>query len=128
MSLQNAKLIKKISSEKYPLLIALGFFLITSYIAFFHHNYWVIDQDGIFFLKVGEQILQGDWKNVLLTNIPVGGPIFFATLNLFFNDGFSLMKLISVLSGTGTVFVVYYITKNIFNSKIAFSNDFMASS
>jgi len=105
--------------EKYPLLITVCFFLITSYVAFFHHNYWTFDQDGIYYLIEGKEILSGNGKNVGLPDAPAGGPIVYAVLNLLFDDGFALMKAISVLSGTGMVFFSYYTIKNIFNSKIA---------
>lgn len=106
-----------IISQKYPLLVATTFLIVTLYVAFFYHNYWIVDQDGILLLKAGEQIINGDGKNVHLFDVPIGGPVFYATLNLVFNDGFALMKLISIISGCGTVLLVFFIIKNIFNYK-----------
>lgn len=108
-----------IKTEKYPILITCCFFIITVYVAFYYHLYWTFDFDGIPYLKAGEEILLGNGKNVGLPDASVGGPIIYATLNLFFNDGFSVMKAISIFSGTGLVFFSYYIIRNIFNSKIA---------
>jgi 4-amino-4-deoxy-L-arabinose transferase-like glycosyltransferase len=108
-----------INSNRYPLIITLGFFLIFSYITFFHHNYWWSDVDGIFYLLKGEQILSGDGHNVILIDSPVGGPIFYASVNSFFDDGFLVMKTIALLSCTGIVFVSFYIIKNIFSFKVA---------
>ena len=105
--------------EKYPLLITLCFFVICAYVSFFHHSYWTFDQDGIYYLIEGKEILSCNGKNVGLPDAPAGGPIIYAVLNLLFADGFALMKAISVLSGTGMVFFSYYTIKNIFNSKIA---------
>lgn len=66
-----------ISSNKYPLIITLGFFLIFSYIAFFNHNYWSED-DGMYYLQLGEQILEGDGKNVKTVNTSIGGAVVYA--------------------------------------------------
>jgi 4-amino-4-deoxy-L-arabinose transferase-like glycosyltransferase len=107
------------SVEKYPLLITLCFFVICAYVSFFHHNYWTFDQDGIAYLWAGNEILADNGKNVGLPNAPIGGPVIYSALNLIFNDGFSVMRAISVISGTGMVFFSYYIIRNIFNSKIA---------
>ena len=48
-----------VSTNKYPLLITLGFFLVFAYVAFFNHNYWS-EVDGIYYFHAGEQILDGD--------------------------------------------------------------------
>ena len=108
-----------ISSNKYPLIITLGFFLIFSYITFFHHNYWWSDVDGVFYLQTGEQILDGDGINVRVSQAPVGGPILYASLNSFVDNGFLTMKTIALLSCTGIVFVSFYIIRNIFSFKVA---------
>jgi len=102
-----------------PVLITIVFFLVTSYIAAFHHNYWILDHDGQIYLDVGKQILSGNGNNVKLHNALVGGPVFYAFVDQFFNNGFGVMKSIAVLSATGSVFFSYYIIKNIFNRKVA---------
>jgi 4-amino-4-deoxy-L-arabinose transferase-like glycosyltransferase len=107
-----------VSTNKYPLLITLGFFLVFAYVAFFNHNYWS-EVDGIYYFQSGEQILDGDGYNVNTADAPVGGPILYAQLNSFFNDGFFTMKIISLLSVTGIVFLSYYIMRNMFSFKIA---------
>ena len=102
-----------------PILITIGFFLITLYVASFHHNYWILDHDGQIYLDVGKEILAGNGENVKLHNALVGGPVFYAFVDQFFNNGFAVMKSIAVLSATGSVFFSYDIIKNIFNQKIA---------
>ena len=105
---------------KHHILIALGFFIITSYVAFFHHTYWTIfDQDGLVYLVGGKQILNGDAANVQFVNAGPGGPVLYAVLDSIFHDGFFVVKLVSLLSGTGIVFFSYYIIKNIFDEKVA---------
>ena len=108
-----------ISSNKYPLIITLGFFLIFSYITFFHHNYWWSDVDGVFYLLTGDQILNGDGHNVHIIDAPVGGSILYASIGSLLDDGFLAMKIIALLSCTGIVFVSFYIIRNIFSFKIA---------
>ena len=98
-----------IVKNKYPILVTIAFFLITSYVAAFHHNYWVIDHDGTITLHIGEEILAGNGKNTALFNAPVGGPIIYASLKSFFDDGFNLLKSIAVFSASGAVFFSYYI-------------------
>ena len=119
MYLQHKHFKNSILEQKIPILVTLAFFLITSYVAAFHHNYWIIDHDGIITLHIGEEILAGNGKNVILLNAPVGGPVIYAFLNLFFDDGFNLLKSIAVISASGAVFFSYFILKNIFNRKIA---------
>jgi len=108
-----------ILKNKYPILVTIAFFLITSYVAAFHHNYWVVDHDGQNYLHAGQEILAGNGNNVKLHNAPIGGPVIYAFLNQFFDNGFGVMKSIGVLSASGSVFFSYYILNNIFNRKIA---------
>ena len=105
-------------SKKIPIIITLTYFIVFSYVSFFHHNYW-FEADGIFFLNWGNQILNGDGENVVVPNASVGGPILYAYLTTIFGDAFLVIKSISILGCTGIVFLSYFITKNIFNSKIA---------
>ena len=119
---QNEKsknVINLLNSNKYPLVITLGFFLIFAYITFFHHNYWWSDVDGVFYLLKGEQILSGDGHNLRISQAPVGGPLLYTSLTSYFDDGFLIMKIIALLSCTGIVFVSFYIIRNIFNFKVA---------
>ena len=64
MSLQRSDFKNSISEKKIPILITIAFFLITSYVAAFEHNYWIIDHDGQHYLNGGEEILAGNGKNV----------------------------------------------------------------
>jgi len=118
ISFSLSSLILVLESNKYPLVITLGFLLLLSYVTFFHHHY-LINHDGIFYLRAGEQILEGNGVNVKVSNAPVGGPILYAFLDQFLNNGFITLKLISLFSGTAIVFFSYYIVRNVSNSKIA---------
>ena len=115
---KNNLIINFISSNKYPLIITLGFFLVFSYITFFHHNYWS-EIDGIFYLKIGEQILSGGGHNVQVIDAPIGGSVLYASIDSFVDDGFLVMKIIALLSCTGIVFISFYIIRNIFSFKVA---------
>ena len=107
------------SEKKFPFLITFVFFIITVYVAFGVHNYWTFDHDGIQYLNEGKEILKGNGKNVGLPDAPAIGTVIYAGLANLFGDGFSVMKAISVLSGTGIVFFSYYIARNVFDSKTA---------
>ena len=108
----------KMSDHKYPLLVTLSFFLVLLYVTFFLNDY-IKDGDFFHYFIYGKQILNGNGKDVALFNAGPGGPIFYATLNSFFNNPFLIAKIISLLSGAGIVFFSYYIIKNIFDHKKA---------
>ena len=114
---QRIKSRRSYNIDKYSIIITVCFFLAASYVAFFHHNYWTFDVDGIYYLLAGQEILSGNEENVVMLHSPVGGSILFASLNLVFNDGFSVIKAISVLSATGMVFFSFYIIRNVFDTK-----------
>ena len=106
--------------KKLSLILTISFLIITAYIAFFHHTSWIVDQDGMMYLHAGEEILQGNGKNIKLFDAPYGGPIFFAFVNSFFNEGFVVMKIISLLAGSGSVYLAYKILNNVTKSRTAF--------
>ena len=108
MILQRTNFIKSIYLQKYPLLITLVFFLIIVSVDIFYHHYW-FENDGIYFFRIGEQILAGEGENIKTPDAPVGGTVIYGILNLILKDGFTTVKIISVLSGTGIVFLSYYI-------------------
>ena len=112
--------INKLYENKFPILITIGFFLMMSYLAFFHNIIWGgYDTDGIHYLNFGKAILEGNGMDVKVLNGQVGGPVLFAFLESIIPDAFSTMKTIAVLSGSGIVLLSFFITKNIFNYKIA---------
>lgn len=104
--------------KKFAIIVTIGFFFTMMYVSIFHHMYFY-ETDGMHYLQAGEQIIHGDKNNVKLFDAPIGGPVFYATLNEFVDNGFILLKMISLLSITGVVFFSYFIVKNIFNQKIA---------
>jgi len=53
--------INKLYENKFPVLITIGFFLMMSYLAFFHNIIWGgYDTDGIHYLNFGKAILEGN--------------------------------------------------------------------
>ena len=111
MNFQNTVFGNKITSQKYPLLITLSFFIIISCIAFSQNNF-LKDGDFILFTLKGEQILFGDREGVKLMTAPAIGPVIYAIVNLLVDDIFITGKIVALLSGTGIVFFfVLYNTK-----------------
>ena len=109
-----------LKSSKYAILITIGFFLVTTCVSFFYHDFWTIfDQDGLIYLSGGQQIIAGVGENVSFPNAGPGGPVVFALLESVLKDGLVATKIVSILSGTGIVFFSYMVFKNIFSSKIA---------
>ena len=110
---------KFLKTNKLPILVTVIFFLFTSYVSFFIDDP-ARGSDAMFYFFAGEQILFGDNENVRVPNAPIGGPVLFSSLNTVFNDPYLTIKIISIISGTGIVFLSFFIIKNIFNFKIAF--------
>ena len=100
-----------------PLITTILFCIFASYVAFELHTFFSED-DGVYYFKMGEFFFQ-DSKNSFMPDAPMGGPIFYAWLNNFFNDGFFVMKLFAVIGSTVMVFVSFYIIRNVFDEKIA---------
>ena len=107
-----------IKRNKFPLIITVTFFLILSFVSLTYHTIWH-EVDGIHFLNFGQQILDGDGENVRITDAQPGGAIFYAFINSFIQDGFFTTKIISLLSGTGIVFLTYFIIRNFCDTRIA---------
>ena len=120
MNMLRTRVLESISNKKYPVLITVGFFLVTTCISLFYHNFWTIfDGDGLIYLSGGRQIIAGVGENVAFLNAGPAGPVLFASLESVFNDSLFSTKIVSILSGTGIVFFSYMVFKNIFNAKIA---------
>ena len=101
-----------LKSNKYPILITIGFFLVTTYVSFFHHDFWTIfDQDGLIYLSGGQQIIAGVGENVSFPNAGPAGPVLFALLESVLKDGLIATKIVSILSGTGIVFFPIWFLK-----------------
>ncbi len=101
-----------------PIIITIGFFLSTSYLAFFQNLVWT-ETDGIYYLNFGRAILDDNGKNVIIVNGQIGTSVLFAFLESIFHDAFIVQKTIAVLSGSGIVFFSFLITRNIFDFRIA---------
>ena len=115
---KNLKLIFQQNEKISVILVTVTFFLCASYVAIFHQPYFATD-DGMFYLKIGEEILKGNYQNIKIPDAPPGGPIFYALVDQFINDGFVTLKSISIIGGTCIIFVSYFIIRNIFDYKIA---------
>ena len=107
-----------VKANKFPIIITIGFFLSTFYVAFFHHIIWTFD-DGIYYLNYGRAILEGNGEDLIFMTGSIGGPVLFASLESVFHDAFAIEKMIAVLSGTGIVFVSFFVIKNVFGLKVA---------
>ena len=107
-----------IKRNKFPLIITITFFLALSFVSLTYHNVWH-EADGISFLNFGQQILDGDGENVRITDAQPGGSVFYAFINSFIHDGFFTTKIISLLSGTGIVFLTYFIIRNFCDKRTA---------
>ena len=108
------------SDRKYYVLITVGFFLVTTCISLFYHNFWTIfDQDGLIYLSGGRQIIAGVGENTSFLNAGPAGPVLFASLESVLKDSLFSIKIVSILSGTAIVFFSYMVFKNIFSTKIA---------
>ena len=107
-----------IKRNKFPLIITITFFLALSFVSLTYHNVWH-EADGISFLNFGQQILDGDGENVRITDAQPGGSVFYAFINSFIHDGFFTTKIISLLSGTGIVFLTYFIIRNFCDERTA---------
>ena len=120
MNMSSVSILEYFGDKKYPVLVTIGFFLVTTYVSLFYHNFWTIfDQDGLIYLSGGQQIIAGIGENVSFLNAGPGGPVFFALFESVLKDGLLVTKLISIFSGTGIVFLSYLVFKNIFTTKIA---------
>jgi len=120
MNMSKHEISESFGEKKYPILITVCFFLITSLISFFYHDFWTIfDQDGLIYLSAGQQILEGNGNNVSLPNSGPAGPILFAILEIITTDGLIATKIVSIFSGTTIVFFSYHVFRNIFDYRIA---------
>ena len=114
----NLKLIFKKNERTWVILITITFLFFASYAALGHHPYFAED-DGIYYIKIGEEILKGNYQNIKIPDAPPGGPIFYASINQLINDDFLTLKLIAIIGSTCIIFVSYFVIRNIFSYKIA---------
>jgi 4-amino-4-deoxy-L-arabinose transferase-like glycosyltransferase len=108
--------IRNLKNNKFPIIITIFFFLALCFVSLTYHTVWH-ESDGIVFLNVGQQILDGE--NAITTDAQPGGSVFYAFLNSFIQDGFFTTKIISLLSGSGIVFLTYFIVRNFCDKKVA---------
>jgi hypothetical protein len=104
--------------KKFAYLITIAFFVVFFIVAFHFHPYWA-EGDGLFYFQSGEEVLNGNGKNIFLADAPVNGPVFYVLVNNIFNDAFITLKTLALLSGTGIILISYFIIRNFFNYKIA---------
>ena len=117
---------RNIKNNKFPILITIFFFLALSFVSLTYHTIWH-ESDGIVFLNVGQQILDGNGENATTTDAQPGGSVFYAFLNSFIQDGFFTTKIISLLSGSGIVFLTYYIVRNFCDKKVALATQLLTA-
>ena len=120
MNTFRTRVLESFGDKKYPVLITVGFFLVTTCISLFYNNFWTIfDQDGLIYLSGGRQIIAGVGENTSFLNAGPAGPVLFASLESVLKDSLFSIKIVSILSGTAIVFFSYMVFKNIFSTKIA---------
>ena len=89
---KNSK-INTLYENKFPILITIGFFLMMSYLAFFHNIIWGgYDTDGIHYLNFGKAILEGNGTDVKVLNGQIGTSVLFAFLDSISPDIFATVK------------------------------------
>jgi 4-amino-4-deoxy-L-arabinose transferase-like glycosyltransferase len=106
------------NTDRLSFIISAAFFFTIFYVSFFHHLYFT-EPDGIFYYNAGGEILKGNIENIDLPGSSIAGPVLHAFLGNLLGDGFLAGKIISLLGGTGIVFLSYFITKNLFDHKVA---------
>ena len=120
MNTFRTRVLESFDDKKYPVLITVGFFLVTTCISLFYNNFWTLfDADGLIYLSGGRQIIAGVGENTSFLNAGPAGPVLFASLESVLKDSLFSIKIVSILSGTGIVFFSYMVFKNIFSTKIA---------
>ena len=100
---------------KGAILIAIIFCISVTLVTIIH-NPFLNSANTVFYYFAGKEILQGYANEVIVPNAPLTNAVLFALTD---NPHFH-MKIISIFSTTGIVILSYLITRQIFNSKIAF--------
>jgi len=103
--------------DKYAIFITIFFLIIVSVVSFNREAF--TENDGIYFLLLGKQLLTDGPSQIKQIDAPLGGPMLYGLLDNLFNDGFFVMKLVSVLSAAGIIFLSYLIIRNLFSPKVA---------
>ena len=110
--------LEKVYSDKYTLgaiLVAI-IFCFSVIVVTILHNPFLNSGNTVFYYFAGKEILDGFGKNVIVPNAPLTNAMLFALTD---NPHFH-MKIISIISTTGIILLSYMITKQIFNSRVAF--------
>ena len=91
----NIKLIFQRNEKISVILITTVFFFFAMYTAIVHHPIFG-EEDGIWYLRMGEEILKGNYQNAKIPDAPPIGPMFYALMGQITGDTFLTLKLISV--------------------------------
>mgnify|MGYP001235840759 CR=1 FL=1 len=100
--------------DKYSIIITIIFCVSVTFVSI-SYSPFLNSENALFYYFPGTEILQGNVKDVVIPN----ATYFNAALFALTSQPFIHMKIVSILSGTGIVFLTYLITRQIFNSKIA---------
>lgn len=117
-NVQKLEFTKKISPKKLSVIITIVYFIIFSYIAFYHHPFW-FEPEGIMYLNWGNDLIFGNASDVYIPDSPVGWPIIHSILSYYLGDAFVIGKMVALLSATGIIFTSFYVIRNVFGDKIA---------
>lgn len=117
-NVQRLEFTEKITPKKISGIITIVYFIIFSYIAFFHHPFW-FEPEGVMYLNWGNDLIFGNASEVYIPDSPVGWPIIHSVLSDYFGDAFAIGKIVALLSATGIILTSFYVIRNLFGDKIA---------
>ena len=109
---------QKIFEDKYRtgvIFIAIIFCLSVSIVTI-NHNPFLNSANTVFYYFSGKEILDGYASDVIVPNAPFTNAVLFALTD----NPHIHMKIISIFSTTGIILLSYAITRQIFNSRVAF--------
>ena len=111
-------LTQKIFEDKYRtgvILIVIVFCFSVSIVTI-NHNPFLNSANTVFYYFAGKEILNGYASHVIVPNAPLTNAVLFALTD----NPHIHMKIISIFSTAGIIFLSYAITRQIFNSRVAF--------
>lgn len=108
----------KINAENFikyaPYIITVSFIISTTIISFLFKPY-LMNADIVFYYWSGQQILLGNGYDVVVPNAPSIGTIILGV----WDDPYPFLKVSSIVASGTIVFLIYLITKKVFDTKTA---------
>lgn len=100
-----------------PYLIPTIFIITVIFTSFIIHQPGEIDV--IFYYNAGNEILHGDPSNVYISNAGIGWPVTLAFFTDYVGDLFTVSKSISLIFSALTIFITFFLIKNILGTNIS---------